>query len=156
MDANRDNVYEVTITVVDTAGLMGTKNVRITVNNVNEKGKLVVSPDQPHMGGMVSATLTDPDCDPDCGVTITDWDWYATTTASSTPSADFDFDAATEIATTSIGVNTTDSYMITDPRDKDLVGKFIWVMVEYRDGASIVNDPVTLLDERNDMPNTAR
>ena len=43
--------------------------------------------------------------------------------------------------------------MITDPRDEDLVGKFIWVMVEYRDGASIVNDPVTLLDERNDMPN---
>ena len=99
MDANRDNVYEVTITVVDTAGLSGTKNVRITVNNVNEKGKLVVSPDQPHMGGMVTATLTDPDCDPDCGVTITDWDWYATTTASSTPSSAFDFDSASEVAT---------------------------------------------------------
>ena len=153
MDANRDNVYEVTIMVVDTAGLTGEKNIRITVNNVNEKGKLALSPDQPHMGGTVMATLTDPDCDPNCGVTITDWDWYATTTASSTPSA-FEFDAASAMATSSVGINTTDSYMITDPRDEGLVGKFIWVMVEYRDGSSIVNDPVTLLDERNDMPNT--
>ena len=31
--------------------------------------------------------------------------------------------------------------MITDPRDEDLVGKFIWVMVEYRDGSSIVERP---------------
>ena len=152
MDANRDNVYEVTIMVVDTAGLTGEKNVRITVNNVNEKGKLALSPDQPHMGGTVMATLTDPDCDPNCGVTITDWDWYATTTASSTPSS-FNFDAASAMATSSVGINTTDSYMITDPRDEDLVGKFLWVMVEYRDGYSMTDDPVTLLDERNDMPN---
>ena len=152
MDMNGDNVYEVTITVVDTAGLMGAENVRVTVMNVNEKSKLVVSPDQPHMGGMVTATLTDPDCDPNCGVTITDWDWYATTTASSTPSG-FDFDGASAMATSSIGINTTDSYMISDPRDEDLVGKFIWVMVEYRDGYSMTDDPITLLDERNDMPN---
>ena len=60
MDANRDNVYEVTIVVVDTEDAMGQKNIRITVNDVDETGKLTVAPAQPHLGGMVVATLTDP------------------------------------------------------------------------------------------------
>ena len=38
MDANRDNVYEVTVVLQDNDGAEGTKNVRITVNNVNEAG----------------------------------------------------------------------------------------------------------------------
>ena len=75
MDMNRDNVYEVTLTVVDTSGLMGEKNIRITVNNVDEKGKLTIAPAQPHLDGMVVATLTDPD-----GVeSITDWKWASAT-----------------------------------------------------------------------------
>ena len=35
-DANSDNVYEVTIRVVDSDNLAGEKNVRITVTNVDE------------------------------------------------------------------------------------------------------------------------
>ena len=71
MDSNRDNVYEVTVIVQDNAGLMGMKNVRITVMNVDEPGKLVLSPEQPHAGMPVTAELTDPD-----GVEIiTDWKW---------------------------------------------------------------------------------
>ena len=74
MDANRDNVYEVTVRVVDTSNAAGTRNVRITVNNVNEAGKLVLMPEEPHDGMAVTATLTDPD-----GVEyITDWKWVAT------------------------------------------------------------------------------
>ena len=73
MDANHDNVYEVTINVVDTQGATGQKNVRITVNNVEEAGNLTVTPAQPSLGGMVVATLTDPD-----GVeSVTDWNWYS-------------------------------------------------------------------------------
>ena len=33
-------------------------------------------------------------------------------------------------------------------------GDFLWAMVEYRDGASQEDDPVTVLDERNDDPDT--
>ena len=74
MDDNRDNVYEVTLIVQDNGGLTGMKNVRITVMNVNEAGKLVLSPKQPHAGMSVTATLTDPD-----GVEIiTDWKWAET------------------------------------------------------------------------------
>ena len=47
MDANRDNVYEVTIVLRDTSGARGTKNVRITVNNVDEDGKLELTPEDP-------------------------------------------------------------------------------------------------------------
>ena len=72
MDANRDNVYEVTIVLQDTDGARGTKNVRITVMNVDENGKLVLMPEQPDSGMPVVATLTDPD-----GVEyITDWKWH--------------------------------------------------------------------------------
>ena len=74
MDDNRDNVYEVTVIVQDNGGLTGMKKVRITVMNVNEAGKLVLSPEQPHDGMPVTATLTDPD-----GVEIiTDWKWAET------------------------------------------------------------------------------
>ena len=154
MDADRDNVYEVTIGIVDEMGAEGMKSIRVHVGNVDEKGKLELSPDQPHVGGTVMATLTDPDCDPNCDITITDWDWYATTTASSTPDA-FDFDADDMVATTSVEINTTDSYMIEEKADEDLIGKFLWVMVEYRDGASVEDDPVTALDERNNDPDGA-
>ena len=77
MDANRDNVYEVSINVVDTDGATGSKSIRITVLNVNEDApKLTLAPAQPHRGSMVEATLTDPDGI----VTITDWMWASATT----------------------------------------------------------------------------
>ena len=152
LDEDGDNVYQVTIKVIDEGLLEGEKKVRINVRNVNEEGKLALSPDQPYVGRTVSAMLTDPDCDPDCDLTITDWDWVATTTSSILDG--FDFEAATENATTSIEINTTSSYMIDEKRDEDLVGKFIWVMAEYRDGANVYDDPVTAIDERNDNPTT--
>ena len=147
MDEDKDNVYEVTIVAEDDEGASGQKSVRIHVRNVDEKGTLTLSPDQPHLGGALTATLSDPDCDPNCDLTITDWDWIATTT-SSIPS-EYNFEMA---STTDVIVNTTDSYTFQEPRDEGLIGKFIWVMVEYRDGSSVVDDPVTALDERNNDP----
>ena len=74
MDANRDNVYEVTIVLRDNGAAQGTKDVRITVMNVDEKGSLELTPADPDSGMPVMATLTDPD-----GVEyITDWKWYET------------------------------------------------------------------------------
>ena len=76
-DVDGDNIYEVTITVEDSDGAMGQKSIRITVHNVNEKGKLVLTPEQPDDGMPVIATLTDPD-----GVlSVTDWTWAATSTS---------------------------------------------------------------------------
>ena len=39
------------------------------------------------------------------------------------------------------------------PKVDAIVGQFLWAEVEYRDGESVEDDPVTALDERNDMPN---
>ena len=54
---------------MDDDGLVGEKNVRVTVNNVDEDGKLVLSPEQPDDGMPVIATMTDPDG----VVSITNW-----------------------------------------------------------------------------------
>ena len=145
LDANGDNVYEVAVTVIDgdgVTGLMGQKNIRITVENVNEAGKLTLSPKQPDDGMPVMATLEDPDV----VVSITDWMWATTTlstrTAFPTEADDTDSDAITIIVGASM------------PEFTGSVGDFVWAMVDYRDGMSVMDDPVTALDERNDHPGT--
>ena len=133
MDDNRDNVYELTLIVQDNEGLTGMKDVRITVMNVNEAGKLVLSPEQPHAGMPVTATLTDPD-----GVEIiTDWKWAETSSRVDV----FPNDGVIRWST-------------TGEHDNPMVGSFVWAMVDYRDGASVDDDPVTALDERNDDPDS--
>ena len=154
MDENRDNVYEVTITVRDEDGAMGTKDVRVTVMNVDEAGTLVLSPEQPDDGMPVIASITDPDG----VVSITNWSWATATSTRvvslpATPDAtnardanndgEFDLDALWTV----IPEATASEY-------KPEAGRFVWAMVEYRDGHSVENDPVTALDERNDNPGT--
>ena len=151
MDANRDNVYEVTITVRDEDGAMGTKNVRVSVMNVDEMGKLVLSPEQPDDGMPVIATVTDPDGI----VSITNWSWATATSTrvvgdtTATGASDANNDGANDVgpAWTVISEATASEY-------KPEAGRFVWAMVEYRDGHSVENDPVTALDERNDDPST--
>ena len=113
------------------------KDVRITVMNVNEAGKLVLTPEQPDDGMPVMAVLTDPD-----GVeSITDIKWASASTRV------VDFAAAAE-ARLIQGATTME--LPTEGQ----VGNFLWAMVDYRDGYSRENDPVTALDERNDDPGT--
>ena len=136
-DANRDNVYEVTIRVVDSDDLVGEKSVRVTVMNVEEDGKLTLSPEQPDDGMPVIATITDPDSPAEYGgVVVTNWMWAASDTSGGT------FADAMPINLASMSEYTGN------------VGQFLWAMVRYRDGASVVDDPVTALDERNDNPET--
>ncbi len=152
LDANRDNVYEVTITVEDSQGAMGTRDVRVTVMNVDEDGKLVLSPEQPDDGMPVVATITDPDG----VVSITSWAWATATSTrvlgdtTDTNASDANGDGENDVgpAWTVIPTATTDEYMAE-------AGRFVWAIVDYRDGASSVDDPVTVLDERNDNPDTS-
>ena len=136
-DQNGDNVYEVWVTAIDNRGVSGHKAVRIEVLNVQEDGMLVVEPAEPiepeaDDGVEITATLTDPDGE----VIITDWKW-----ANSTLSGQIFSEA------TPVNGQTTMTY-------KGEVGNFVWSQVHYRDGASVVDDPVTALDERNDDPGT--
>ena len=133
-DADGDNVYEVMVTVFDSDNAMGQQAVRITVMNAEEDGTLTLSPDDPNAGSPVEARITDPDS-PD-GVIVTNWKWAATTGRVG------GFGDATPIETATM-------YKYTG-----MQGEFLWAMVEYRDGASVEDDPVTVLDERNDDPDT--
>ena len=139
MDANRDNVYEVTIVLRDNGNAQGTKNVRITVMNVDEMGKLELTPAEPDRGMPVMATLKDPD-----GVEyITDWKWYETDARiDDFPTTDADNDGM------------IDGLVMWATTDKHTgkVGDFVWAMVDYRDGYSMEDDPITALDERNNNP----
>ena len=63
----------------DGDGAMGTKSVRVTVMNVDEKGKLVLSPEQPDDGMPVIATVTDPDPRRYRGVIVPTGEWAAAT-----------------------------------------------------------------------------
>ncbi len=146
-DANRDNVYEVTVTVRDNDYATGMKKVRITVRNVDEAGELTLSPEQPDDGMPVTATLTDPD-----GVEITtDWAWYTAssrlTKGDGDQSAIRDSGGALKEDVMEIMGATTNQYT-------GGVGEFLWAEVDYRDGKSVEDEPVTALDERNDDPET--
>ena len=60
-DANRDNVYEVTVVAADSNGNRGTMDVKVTVENEEEGGVVTLSRTQPRVGLSVKASLTDPD-----------------------------------------------------------------------------------------------
>ena len=60
MDSNKDNVYEVTVQASDDAN-MGMKAVTVKITNMQEDGKVEVTPAQPRIGIPVTAELTDSD-----------------------------------------------------------------------------------------------
>ena len=71
-DANRDNVYEVTVVAADADGNRGTRDVKVTVENADEAGMVTLSRTQPRVGVSVTANLTDPDG----SVSGRTWQWY--------------------------------------------------------------------------------
>ena len=70
-DANKDNVYEVTVEATDAVGNTGTKDVKVTVTNVEEDGTVTMSQRQPRVGVPITASVTDPDGD----VSNVTWQW---------------------------------------------------------------------------------
>ena len=150
-DRYRDNVYEVTVAVYDNHilgdGKSDKMNVRVEVLNMDEMGQLTLSspdsadPSQPEDGEDVIAVLTDPDAilpgNPNGMVeNITDWEWRESVTQVTM------FDDANIMTS------------VTIDRHQGDVGDFLWAKVDYRDGASVEDDPITALDERNDDPDT--
>ena len=70
-DANKDNVYEVTVQAKDGVGNIGMKTVKVTVTNVEEAGTVTLTQLQPRVGVAITASVTDLDGDVS-GVT---WQW---------------------------------------------------------------------------------
>ena len=103
VDANKDNVYMVTVKVTDDGKLTGTRQMVVTVTNVSEDGTIKLSAIQPKTGIGLMASLTDPDFitstntdgSMETGVT---WQWWRTddvvTEGTALPGADADGDRA--------------------------------------------------------------
>ena len=101
-DANRDNVYEVTVVAADSGRNSDELDVRVTVTNVAELGAIEFSSLQPKVGVPLTATLDDFDDD----VTNLMWQWSNSGTAiedetsrTYTPVADDIADTLTATAT---------------------------------------------------------
>ena len=73
-DANRDNVYDVSVNVTDGANTT-TADLTVTVTNVDERGTASFSSLQPEVGIPLSVTLTDPDG----GLASVVWAWESST-----------------------------------------------------------------------------
>ena len=84
-DANKDNVYEVTVQAKDGVGNIGMKTVKVTVTNMEEDGTVTLSQLQPRVGVAITASVTDLDGD----VSNVTWKWSRSTTDSDSPD-DFD------------------------------------------------------------------
>ncbi len=155
-DQHGDNVYHVTIVAYDTSGATGSRAVRIQVTNVDEAGKLELLPEQPvledeqGMVGQIMANLTDYDgimTDPDGVQTITSWRWYRTDNDVAV-TVTVQADGTLEVTPTDAGPLAGENTGVYTIKEGD-VGKFLHARVTYRDGASIEDDPVTDVDERD-------
>ena len=73
-DADKDNVYEVTITATDGNANMATRDVKVTVTNAEEAGTVKLSQPTPRVGLAITASYTDDDG----GLASATWQWWRT------------------------------------------------------------------------------
>ena len=71
-DANKNNIYEVTVRAADSDGNRGEKAVKVTVMNEEEDGVVTLSRTQIRVGVPVTASLSDPDG----SISGLTWQWY--------------------------------------------------------------------------------
>ena len=83
-DANKDNVYEVTVRAADADGYIGTMDVKVSVTNENEDGTVTLSKTRPRVGIAVTASVTDPDG----SISGLTWQWSISGATSKTVGAD--------------------------------------------------------------------
>ena len=126
-DANRDNVYKVTLVARDSHGAVDSRPLTIFVDNVEEMGKATLSEEQPLIGQPTTVAVKDTDS----SVAMATWQWMrATSTA-----------AAWEVI---LGA-TTATYT---PVKAD-GGHYLRAYATYIDSTSNADDPDTVTaDER--------
>ena len=130
VSANQGNDYKVTIVATDKKGLTGTRELTITVTNIDEVGEVKLSTIQPGVGQEITATLTDPDM----GVNGARWQWAS----GNTSGGNF-----TDIRDATSAGYTPKKTVKDNPLTKDVneavtgdEGKFLRVRVTYRDNQS--------------------
>ena len=130
-DANRNNVYKVTVVATDDEGLTGEQDVTVIVTNIDEAGEVTLSSMQPQAGIGLTATLSDPDG----GETNMEWQWSSGQTSGGTFAK---IEGATSATYTPVERDDD-----ADPAIEGDEGKFLQVTVTYRDEQSVDDDDTT-------------
>ena len=112
-DTGRNNRYDVTVVVTDSGGNTDSRNVTVTIDNVDEDGVVTLSTVQPEDGVTLTASLEDPDG----GVTGVKWQWASSTSNSDLSDSD-NVDGATSA-----------SYKPT----ADDENNYLWAIARYTD-----------------------
>ena len=190
-DADKDNIYHVTVTATDSSNNKGTRAVMVMVMPTKvdddpaddaapptpeETGKLTLTPEQPLLGSMVMASLTDPDgimTAPDGTDTIASMQWYWTSAEINITAADALGSGVSAVIDDDGMLQADSGYTLSDDviRDSDGVavagkingatknvyetkkgdvGRYLHVRVAYRDGSNPEDDPLTTTNEGTD------
>ena len=137
-DANKDNLYEVTVIARDIEWATATKDVTIKVTNMEEDGSITLSHTHPEVETPLRATLSDLDG----GETGVEWQWYR-----GTPPTDVADVADLPECTGNndgcrIGGATSSTYR-PKTSDFELTARTLYVVATYRDGAPNEDDSGT-------------
>ena len=142
MDADMDNVYEVSVEATDSESKTAMRAVTITVTNEEETGEVTLwaGTDALTMAPQVGYTITGAVMDPDGGVMVESWQWSRTMTPDMMDSW-MPITGATDAA-----------YMVT----ADDVGYYLRVMATYTDAAgtdmAMEYSPATMMVTMNAAP----
>ena len=130
-DSGGNNVYNVTVTVADNDDQTDSRDVAVTVTNVEEDGTVTLSNLRPEDGVPFRATLTDPDG----GITGLKWQWAY----------------GTGNTFTNIAGATSDTYTPTTPNEDETLR----ATATYTDNAINKDDPDTTEVDESEGKDTA-
>ena len=138
-DADKDNVYEVTITATDGNANMATRDVKVTVTNAEEDGEVTLSQPRPRAGLTITAGYSDPDG----GLASATWQWWRTESNTLGTAPDLPDLETPGGQWQMIAGATSASYMSVDDEDdaaKSDVGRYLLAVVSYTDAKRNVDD----------------
>ena len=130
-DSGKNNVYNVTVVVTDIDDQTDSRDVAVTVTNVEEDGTVTLSNLRPEDGVPFRATLTDPDG----GITGLKWQWAY----------------GTGNTFTNIAGATSDTYTPTTPNEDETLR----ATATYTDNAIKKDDPDTTEVDESEGKDTA-
>ena len=141
-DADKDNVYEVTITAADGNANMSTRDVKITVTNAEELGEVKLSQSRPRVGLAITASYSDSDG----GLASATWQWWRTVSsipdATPAPPQDLEMPGGAEWLIIEDATSATYTPVLDngDEDDESDVGRYLLAVVSYTDAKRNVND----------------
>ena len=142
-DADGNNVYKVSIIATDDDGATGKRDITVTVNNIDEPGKVTLSHIQPAIGRPLMATLSDDDG----GENNLMWQWHSAQSLTGTymPIEDATTDTYTPKAEVPAVEDDPDTPTLDEsaPKVPSDEGIYLQVTVTYRDAQSMDDDSGT-------------